>query len=138
VAELGPTPLDVAGGRSHTSLMTAVSMATAAAPTGRVRSSISNRAWFDDARGPGRRLQVTAHGDTIVFSTWHDDVCAASSQVPIAAAPQLIAHLAECLSQATITVAPAPVRAAEPRSTHSRIRRAIDRRVAWFRSRRHA
>ncbi len=84
----------------------------------------TRRAWFEDARGSGRRLQVTCHSDKrrVVLSIWHHDTCTAAVQVPIDETPGLIAHLADCLS-GSVTYDPAE----QPRTRASITARLWDR-----------
>jgi hypothetical protein len=85
----------------------------------------SNREWFTDRRAPGRRLQVTGHGDqgTTVLSIWHGDTCAGTFQLPVEESARLIGHLADCLSSAAAERSPVST----PASWMVRFRRRMQR-----------
>jgi hypothetical protein len=95
--------------------------------TSRQHLKRSNREWFTDRRAPGRRLQVTGHGDqgTTVLSIWHGDTCAGTFQLPVEESARLIGHLADCLSPAaTAERSPVSTPASWMVRLRSRMRRA--------------
>lgn len=71
---------------------------------GSVYELAGHRDWFDDARGDGRRLQVTWHPERgfIVLSLWHASTCTSTFQLPIEDAARAISLLANALGEEAV------------------------------------
>src|SRR5262249_54437943 len=83
-----------------------------------------DRVWFLDDREPPRRLQVTNHaqGGLVVFSIWHEDVCTATFQLPVADAPAMIEVLVTGLADAARPMEPRSDRTQPTLSPCTRVR----------------
>lgn len=74
------------------------------------------RVWLVDDRVPPRHLQVTHHPEqgVVVLSIWHENVCTATFQLPVADSPAvidvLVAAFAGAAGWRTAVAAPAPAR----------------------------
>jgi hypothetical protein len=57
---------------------------------------------FLDARGSGRALRVTWHGeaDLVVLSLWHGGTCTGTFRLPVSEVPDLIDVLRDGLARA--------------------------------------
>lgn len=62
-------------------------------------------AWLGDARGDGRTLRVSSHGEQglITVSAWRDHVCTSSVQLSPHEAADLIAALSHAVAECAAT-----------------------------------